>query len=188
MYWVWRLVFYYRPKNPERRNSIVYKQQVGIPKPNSFTCPECESTRFRVSGSKLECTNCDYKLKTGNSNKYGAKKQELDGKKYDSGFEMQNAAELTIRKKANDIKDFDTQYKTESWAYRQDGTPAFKVSHKVDFRIHHKDGSYELLEAKGVETDDYKWRRKFLENIWLPEHPDHIYTVVKEERKKWRRK
>lgn len=101
---------------------------------------------------------------------------------------MQNAAELTIRKLAKDIKDFDTQYKIECWAHRADGTPAFKVSHKVDFRIHHNDGSFELLEAKGIETDDYKWRRKFLEHIWLPEHLDHTYTVVKEQKNKWRKR
>lgn len=113
-------------------------------------------------------------------NKYGAKKTEFNGYKYDSKYEAGVAQELELRKAAGEIKDFENQYMTETWAYRADGTQAFKVKHKVDFRIHHHDGSYELLEAKGVETPDYKWRRKFLENIWLPEHLDHIYTVVKQ--------
>lgn len=113
-------------------------------------------------------------------NKYGAKKTDYAGVKYDSKFEAGVAAELDLRLKANDIVSWERQYKIEAWACRSDGTPAFKVSHKVDFRIEHKDGSFELLEAKGVETPDYKWRRKFLEHIWLPEHPDHIYTVVKQ--------
>lgn len=113
-------------------------------------------------------------------NKYGAKKTIFNGYKYDSKFEAGVAASLEIRKKANDIKDYEQQFKVEIWCYRETGEKAFKVSHKVDFRIHHNDGSYELLEAKGVETADYKMRRKFLENIWLPDHPDHTYTVVKQ--------
>lgn len=113
-------------------------------------------------------------------NKYGAKKTEFNGYKYDSKFEASVAADLELRKKSGDIKDYENQYKVEVWCYRENGLPAFKVTHKVDFRIFHNDHSYELLEAKGVETPDYKWRRKFLENIWLPEHLDHTYTVVKQ--------
>lgn len=114
-------------------------------------------------------------------NKYGAKKTVAkDGIKRDSKFEASVADELYLRKQAKDIKDYESQYKVEIWCHRPDGEPAFKVSHKVDFRIHHNDGSYELLEAKGVETPDYKMRRKFLENIWLPMNLDHTYTVVKQ--------
>lgn len=113
-------------------------------------------------------------------NKYGAKRTTFNGRKFDSKFEAGVAQELELRKAGGDIKDYECQYKVEMWAYREDGVPAFKVSHKVDFRIHHHDGSFELVEAKGVETADYKMRRKFLENIWLPTHPDHTYTVIKQ--------
>jgi hypothetical protein len=113
-------------------------------------------------------------------NKYGAKRTKFDGYNYDSKFEAGVAQELELRKRAGDIRDWERQFKIECWAYTSDGTPAFKVSHKVDFRIHHNDDSYELVEAKGVETSDYKWRRKFLEHIWLKEHLDHTYTVVKQ--------
>jgi uncharacterized Zn finger protein (UPF0148 family) len=159
----------------------MYKQQSSLPAADTLTCPECGGRRFRVNAGKVVCTNCDWTEKRGN--KYGAKRQvALDGIKRDSKYEAAVADELRLRKLAKDIKDYDSQYKIEVWCYRADGTPAFKVSHKVDFRIHHNDGSYELLEAKGVETPDYQWRRKFLENIWLPEHPDHTYTVVKQGR------
>lgn len=112
------------------------------------------------------------------ANKYGAKKTEYDGYKYDSKFEAGVAYDLTMRKKAKDIKDFDKQYKVEMWAYDKNGKPAMKVTHKVDFRIHHTDGSYELLEAKGMPTADWKMRVKWLETFWLPLHLDHTYTVV----------
>lgn len=114
-------------------------------------------------------------------NKYGAKRTVAkDGLKRDSKFEAGVADELLIRRDTGDIKGYDSQYKVEMWVYRANGLPAFKVSHKVDFRIHHNDGSFELLEAKGVETPDYKWRRRLLEEVWLPDHLDHTYTVVKQ--------
>lgn len=115
------------------------------------------------------------------TNKYGAKKTVAnDGLKRDSKFEATIADELLLRKKAGDILDYDSQFKVEMWAYDQNGKKAMKKTHKVDFRIHHKDGSYELYEAKGVETSDYKDRRKWLETFWLPFNLDHTYTVVKQ--------
>ena len=166
----------------------MFNQKKGIEQTASFICPDCKSDRFRVSGSKIECTNCSYEVKTNRpKNKYGAKRTEFNGRMYDSGFEADVAQSLEIRKKGGEIKDYDNQYTIEAWAHRADGTKAFKVKHKVDFRIHHNDGSYELYEAKGVFTSDYQWRRKFLENIWLPEHPDHIYTVITQQNK-WRNK
>lgn len=119
-------------------------------------------------------------------NKYGAKKTEFNGKRYDSKFEAGVAQELDLRLKSGDITAVEPQYKVEMWCYRENGLPAFKVSHKIDFRVTNKDGSYELIEAKGIETTDYLWRRKFLEHIWLPEHPDHTYTVVKQRSGGWR--
>lgn len=120
------------------------------------------------------------------SNKYGAKKTVAkDGIKRDSKFEAVIADELLMRKKAGEILDYDTQYKVEMWAYDQNGKKAMKVTHKVDFRIHHKDGSFELYEAKGVETSDYKMRRKWLETFWLPFNLDHTYTVIKQRDRRW---
>lgn len=114
-------------------------------------------------------------------NKFGAKRTVAnDGIKRDSKYEASVADELDLRKKAGDILDYDSQYKVEMWAYDENGKQAMKVSHKVDFRIHHKDGSFELLEAKGVETSDYKMRRRWLETFWLPFNLDHTYTVVKQ--------
>lgn len=157
----------------------MFRQQRSVPRANSLICPECGSTRFRYYGSKVECADCGWKHSAG-TNKFGAKRTEFNGKKYDSKWEANIAQELELRKAGKDILDYDTQYLIVACAYRQDGTKAFEVKHKVDFRLHLNDGSYELLEAKGVETPDYLWRRKFLEHIWLPEHPDHTYTVVKQ--------
>lgn len=146
----------------------------------SAECPKCHSKRLLYSAGKLNCTECGHMI--GRTfNKFGAKRTTaMDGMTRDSKYEASVADELYTRKQAGDIKDYDSQYRVECWAYREDGSKAFVVKHKVDFRIHHNDGSFELLEAKGVETSDYKWRRKCLEELWLPIHKDHIYTVVKQ--------
>lgn len=157
----------------------MYKQQNAPDPMKSAQCPECKSKRLLYGQGKLTCTNCGHTI--GQTfNKFGAKRTEFKGKIYDSKFEASVASELETRKLARDIKDYDTQYRVECWAYREDGTKAFVVKHKVDFRIHHNDGSYELHEAKGVETSDYKWRRKCLEELWLPLHKDHTYSVIKQ--------
>jgi hypothetical protein len=113
-------------------------------------------------------------------NKYNAQKTKALGRSFDSKFESTVAVDLEQKKQSGEIIDYDCQYKVEMWAYTKDGKPAIKLSHKIDFRVHHHDGTFELLEAKGIETADYKMRRNFLLNLWLPEHLDHYYTVVKQ--------
>lgn len=136
---------------------------------------------FRVSYGKVTCSDCGWNIKGSAGNKYGAKKTVAsDGIKRDSKYEASVADELLLRKKTGDILDYDSQYKVEMWAYDEAGKPAMKKTHKVDFRLHHTDGSYELLEAKGVETSDYKDRKRWLETFWLPHHKDHTYTVIKQ--------
>lgn len=112
--------------------------------------------------------------------KYNSVKQNYNGYIYDSKFEASVAADLDLRVKAGDIKAYDKQFVVEFIVYRKDGRPYKLGQHRVDFRIHHNDGSFELYEAKGFETADYKRKRKWLEDLWLPEHPDHTYTVVKQ--------
>jgi Protein of unknown function (DUF1064) len=158
----------------------MYRTQKSLPAANSLICPKCSGTRFVLGSGKVTCTNCGWTHKTGN-NKYGAKRSIAnDGVARDSKYEATVADELLLRKAGKDILDYESQYRIDVPCYRSDGSVAFIVHHKVDFRVWLKDGSYELLEAKGVETDDYKWRRKFLEEIWLPDHPDHTYRVVKQ--------
>ena len=64
---------------------------------------------------------------------------------------------------AGDIKDYETNTRLRRGRDTIRRQQSHQVKHKVDFRVLHNDSSYELIESKGVETDDYKWRRKFLE-------------------------
>lgn len=116
--------------------------------------------------------------KTRYGNKYGAKKTVMLGRRFDSKFEASGALGLESQKQAGLIKDYDCQFKAIMPIYDANGRKVHEVSHKIDFRAHNNDGSYTLIEYKGVETADYKFRRKLLEKIWLKEHPDHTYEVV----------
>lgn len=150
-------------------------------RPDDFpaaTCKVCKSNRFRFQRGTLTCTNCGEVIKK-TRNKYGARRTEYNGRSYDSKLEANVASQLDLRLKAGEITDVIPQFKLEMWCYRENGERAFMVGHKVDFRITHIDGTFELIEAKGVETTDYKWRRKFLEKIWLPDNKDYTYTVIK---------
>ena len=168
---------------------MVYIQKKGKEVVKYSECPECKSTRILYSKGYLTCTNCSYVLysPTQKKNKYGAVKTVAkDGEKRDSKYEASVADELYMRKAAGDILDYDSQYRVEMPIYNENGKQVMVVKHKVDFRVHERDGSFTLLEAKGVETVDYKWRRSLLEKLWLPTHLDHTYEVRKQEG--WKKK
>lgn len=118
--------------------------------------------------------------KAARRNKYNASKQVArDGMRRDSKLEATVADELLMMKAAGEILDYDSQYKVGLIIYDRQGNIAFTKNWKVDFRVHLLDGTYKLLEAKGLEGDDYKWKRDILLNVWLKEHPDHVYEVRK---------
>lgn len=108
----------------------------------------------------------------------GAKKCTYNDFRHDSKFEAMVAHELEMKKRAGEIKEYDKQFRIDMTAYSQCLSRSLSMSHKVDFRVHNLDGTYTLLEAKGYETADYKWRVKWLDAFWLPLHPDHDYLVI----------
>jgi hypothetical protein len=107
---------------------------------------------------------------------YHAIRCEYNGYAYDSKFEAQVSMELDFRLKAKDIKAWDRQFVVE---LRNPKTGQLLRRHKVDFRIHHHDGNFELLEVKGFETRDWRMVRDEIEVLWLPEHLEYRYTATK---------
>lgn len=108
--------------------------------------------------------------------KYNAIRCFYNGYWYDSKFEAQCAMELDWRVKAGEITGWERQYHVD---LKNPATDELIITHKVDFRARLPDGSYELIEAKGFETRDYKLIKKMIEVLWLPSHLDHIYIVYK---------
>lgn len=108
-------------------------------------------------------------------NKYNATKQTYNGYNYDSKFEARVAKELDLLKEAGEIIEVERQFPV-----RIEFNGKLICTYYCDFRVLYPDGSYELIEAKGIETEVYRLKRKLLEAIWLPQHLDHEYVVVKE--------
>lgn len=87
--------------------------------------------------------------------KYGAKIVEIDGIKFDSQKEANYYSELKIRLAAKDIKGFCRQ-------------PEFilapNLRYKADFIIFNNDGTSEIIDVKGMQTQVYKDKKKVFED------------------------
>ncbi len=87
--------------------------------------------------------------------KYGAKRVEIDGIKFDSQKEANYYSELKIRLAAKDIKGFCRQ-------------PEFilapNLRYKADFIIFNNDGTSEIIDVKGMQTQVYKDKKKVFED------------------------
>jgi len=114
---------------------------------------------------------------TKSGNKYHAKSTMFEGVNYHSKLEASYAAELMLRKKAKDIKDWDRQVKLD---LKINGVHI--TNYIIDFVIHHHDGSKEYVEVKGMEMEIWKMKWKILEATFedFREHPDDKLTVVKQ--------
>lgn len=88
------------------------------------------------------------------TNKYGATKKEYNGRWYDSTGEADYSETLDWRKQAGEIKRIAYQYKLPLESNGKHITNYF-----IDFRLVMSDGSIELHEFKGKETD--LWRKKW---------------------------
>ena len=158
-----------------------YKQSYEKSGMRNAECDVCHSKAILYQGGTLTCRNCGHVIyKPKRRNKYNASPQiARDGRRRDSKLEAGVADELLMMKAAGEILDYDSQYKVGLIIYDRDGNIAFTRNWKVDFRVHLLDGTYKLLEAKGLEGADYKWKRDILMNVWLKEHPDYTYEVRK---------
>ena len=87
--------------------------------------------------------------------KYGANKVEVDGIKFDSKKEADYYSELKLRLIAKDIKGFCRQ-------------PEFilapNLRYKADFIIFNNDGTSEIIDVKGMQTQVYKDKKKVFED------------------------
>lgn len=90
--------------------------------------------------------------------KYGAKKTVTGGRKYDSKFEAGVAKDLELRRLAGQVKEVRPQVTLKLMSY------GHKVcGYRIDFVVKVEDGVYELIEAKGFATPDWKLKWRILE-------------------------
>lgn len=107
-------------------------------------------------------------------NKFGAKSSTYNGINYHSKKEAGYAAELDLLLKAGEIKEWTRQIKISL-----DVNGRHITNYYCDFRVITKDGSEELHEVKGFETEVYRLKRLLLEATYLFENPGIKYIVIR---------
>lgn len=112
--------------------------------------------------------------------KYGNKRTEYNGKQYMSKFEARTAQELDLKLKAGEFVRIDSQYRIPLYAYLPNGEKVHIFNYICDFRCERPDGTYLLVEAKGHVTETYRTKRKLLDLIWLPDHPEYEFEEVRQ--------
>ncbi|EPS49023.1 DUF1064 domain-containing protein [Clostridium botulinum] len=99
-----------------------------------------------------------------NRSKYGAKKIVIDGYTFDSKDEGKYYEYLKKLKSQNKILNFELQPKYELQpSFKKYGKTHRAITYAPDFLIYHLDGSEELIDVKGTETQQGNMRRKMFD-------------------------
>ncbi|MBD5572367.1 DUF1064 domain-containing protein [Clostridium botulinum] len=110
-----------------------------------------------------------------NRSKYGAKKIVIDGITFDSKDEGKYYEYLKKLKSQEKILNFELQPKYELQpSFKKYGKTHRAITYAPDFLIYHLDGSEELIDVKGTETQQGNMRRKMFDY----KYPDLKLTWV----------
>jgi len=139
----------------------------------SGSCDKCGCKRLLFSKGKVTCSDCNHVIgKT--YNKYGAKKSDYNGIKYDSKLEANFAQHFDTMLAAGELTKIERQVKIELYAYDSKICNYF-----IDFILYHKDGTKEYAEVKGLAMPLWKMKWKMLEAKVARDEPNSIMTVYK---------
>lgn len=96
--------------------------------------------------------------------KYKNQKIEIDGYMFDSKAEGQYYLFLKDQQNQEKILFFRLQprYLLQE-AFTKNGVNERKIEYVADFEIHHQDGSIEVVDVKGQETEAFKIKRKLFD-------------------------
>lgn len=97
-------------------------------------------------------------------NKYRNVKTVVDGITFDSKREAEYYCGLKLLKAAGEIKDFGLQPRYELLpTFTKNGTTYRAITYVADFVIENNDGTTEVVDIKGMETKDFKIKKKLFE-------------------------
>ena len=110
--------------------------------------------------------------------KYKSKKVEIDGHVFDSKIEARYYEQLKWLQEHEQILFFRLQprYLLQE-AFQKNGKTFRKIEYIADFEVHHLDGSIEVIDVKGMETEAFKIKRKLFEKKYP--HKLSLVTYVK---------
>ena len=108
--------------------------------------------------------------------KHNNKKTVIDGITFDSKKEAEYYCKLKILKKAGEIKEFGIQPKYELQpTFRKNGKTHRSITYIADFIITNNDGTTDIVDVKGFETDVFKIKQKLFEY----KYPELSLKVIK---------
>lgn len=114
--------------------------------------------------------------KPNRRSKYGNQKTVVDGIEFDSKKEAEYYCQLKLLKKAGEIKDIGLQPRFELQpAFEKNGVKYRPITYIADFVITNNDGTTEIVDVKGAETQVFKIKQKLFEYMY----PDLSLKVVK---------
>lgn len=110
--------------------------------------------------------------------KYRAKKTVVDNITFDSIAESKYYEQLKWLLQAKQIKSFKLQPKfLLQEGFKKNGVAVRKIEYIADFEVHKLDGSIEIVDVKGVETDVFSLKKRLYLKKY--EHPLKIVTLDK---------
>ena len=108
--------------------------------------------------------------------KYGNIRTEVDGIKFDSKKEAEYYCQLKLLKQAGEIRDFGLQPKfVLQEGFEKDGKKYSPITYYADFVVDNLDGTTDIIDIKGVETQVFKIKQKMFEY----KYPDKNLKVIK---------
>lgn len=96
-------------------------------------------------------------MKSKPRHKFGAVRTEVDGRKFDSKAEARFAAKLDKMQEAGEVLFYLRQTRFD--------LPG-GIFYKADFTVFFSDGRTEFVDVKGIETQEFKLKRKLLESTY----------------------
>lgn len=113
---------------------------------------------------------------TPRRNKYNNQITEVDGIKFDSKKEADYYCQLKLLKRAGEIKDFGMQERFELLpTFKKNGTTFRSITYIADFVVVNNDGTTEVIDVKGMETQTFKIKQKLFEYMY----PDKSLKIIK---------
>lgn len=108
--------------------------------------------------------------------KYNNQKTIVDGIKFDSKKEAEYYCQLKLLKQAGEIKDFGMQQKYELLpTFKKNGATHRSITYIADFVITNNDGTVDVVDVKGIETQVFRIKKKLFEYMY----PDLNLKIVK---------
>jgi len=96
-------------------------------------------------------------LKPVKKSKYNANRVRVDGILFDSQLEADYYNDLKLQLKMGTIKGFCRQ---PEFVLQEGFATTRPITYRADFIVFHNDGTYEIIDTKGFETQEFKRTRK----------------------------